>query len=193
MMMDLAKKLIVAVVVSSTLFACEPVSEDLFTRHFVVKKGQHYSTPRLAEMLQSNRLRFSARFNETAIYDFGDQALQTNKNKLLGFSDCNSMHHENSARFGWQWFNNRLEIYAYCYVGGQRTEEFVGVVGLNEDNTYEIELTEDAYIFYLNNERITSIGRTTDCNSGAYYLLYPYFGGSEPAPQDVRIDISIIR
>lgn len=181
------------VIATSTLMSCEPAPEDLLIRHFIIKKGEHYSTPRLAEMLQSKRLRFKATFDESAIYDFNDAALQTNKNKLLGFSDCNSLHHENSARFAWQWLNDRLEIYAYCYVGGERVEQFVGVVNINEENEYEIELTSHGYIFYLNNEKITTIARSNSCDQGAYYMLYPYFGGSEPAPHQVRIDISMIR
>jgi hypothetical protein len=173
---------------------CEEAPEDLFTRHFVTEKGEHYSTPRLAEMLQSQRLIFTARFDGTAIYDLGDLALQSNKNKLLGFSDCNSMHHDNSARFAWQWFNERLEIYAYCYVDGNRVEEYIGTVGINEVNRYEIEITADYYVFYINGENIVQIRRSDKvCSKGVYYMLYPYFGGSVPAPHDIQIDLAIVR
>jgi hypothetical protein len=192
-MKAIASSLIVVLLVAIALTGCEPMPEDLFVRHFVMEKGTHYSTPRLAEMLQANSLRFKATFNETAIYDLGDKALQSNKNKLMGFSDCNSMHHENSARFGWQWFDNKLEIYAYCYVNGERKEEFIGTVNINEENLYEIQITDDAYVFYLNNERVSTIERGTVCDQGIYYMLYPYFGGSVPAPHDVRIDISMVR
>jgi hypothetical protein len=192
-MKAIASSLIVVLLVAIALTGCEPMPEDLFVRHFVMEKGTHYSTPRLAEMLQANSLRFKATFNETAIYDLGDKALQSNKNKLMGFSDCNSMHHENSARFGWQWFDNKLEIYAYCYVNGERKEEFIGTVNINEENLYEIQITDDAYVFYLNNERVSTIERGTVCDQGIYYMLYPYFGGSVPAPHDVRIDISMLR
>jgi hypothetical protein len=192
-MKAIASSFIVVLLVAIALTGCEPMPEDLFVRHFVMEKGTHYSTPRLAEMLQANSLKFKATFNETAIYDLGDKALQSNKNKLMGFSDCNSMHHENSARFGWQWFDNQLEIYAYCYVNGERKEEFIGTVNINEENLYEIQITDDAYVFYLNNERVSTIQRGTVCDQGIYYMLYPYFGGSVPAPHDVRIDISMLR
>ena len=170
---------------------CEPAPEDIFVRQFQIRKGEHYSTPRLVEMLQSGRLVFRAKFDESAVYDFGDDALQSNKNKLLGFSDCNSLHHENSARFAWQWFNDRLEIYAYCYVNGIRVEEYIGAVNLHEENIYEIRLTEEAYVFYLNNKKATEIQRGAGCNTGVYYMLYPYFGGAIPAPHDVRIVLSV--
>jgi hypothetical protein len=180
------------VVISIAFSSCEPAPDDLFVRHFNIEEGEHFSTPRLAEMLQSRSLRFKATFNETAKYDLGDRALQSNKNKLMGFSDCNSMHHENSARFGWQWFDNKLEIYAYCYVNGERIEKFIGIVNPGEENLYEIELKDEAYVFYLNNETAVGVERGSTCEKGIFYLLYPYFGGSVAAPHDVRIDISMI-
>lgn len=176
------------------LLGCEDAPEDLFTRHFIIKKGEHYSTPRFAETLQTDRLVFKARFNESAIYEFADEALQSSKNKLFGFSDCNSLHHENSARFAWQWYNNRLEIYAYCYVDSKRVDKFIGTVNINDENTYEIQLTGESYIFLLNGENQTEIQRAKDLgNKGIYYLLYPYFGGTIPAPHNVIIDVTIRR
>lgn len=137
----------------------------------------------------SRTLAFDAKFNNTAIYDFGDAALQSNKNKLLGFSDCNSLHHENSARFAWQWFNGRLEVYAYCYADRERIEKFVGVVDLNQFNHYRIEISDDHYTFILNDELPVDIKRGNVCDRGVYYMLWPYFGGSIPAPHDITIVI----
>lgn len=186
-------RLMLAGVVLISLLSCEPAPEDLFVRHFVIPKGKHYATPRLVEMLQSDRLIFTAKFDASAIYEFGDESLQSNKNKLLGFADCNSMHHENSARFAWQWFNNQLEIYAYCYVNSERVENYVGTVNINEVNRYAIQLTDSHYVFYLNGEEAVRVDRANRCDKGVYYMLWPYFGGSQPAPHDVRIDISIKR
>ena len=158
-------------------------------RQFVTPKGSHYSLPRVSQVLQNQRLSFDARFNSTAKYNLGDPALQSSKNKLMGFCDCNSLPHENSARFTWQWFNDRLEIYAYCYVNGDRNEEFIGVVDIDEYNHYELELTSDSYIFRLNNLPAVIMKRGSTCNTGAYFKLWPYFGGQIPAPHDVAIDI----
>jgi hypothetical protein len=180
---------IVVVFTAIILIACEPEA-DMF-RTFVMKKGEHYSTPRLVQSLQSNTLLFEARFNESAIYKFSEEGFQDSKNKLLGFADCNSQHHDNSARFGWQWFNEQLEIYAYCYVNGERKEAFVGVVDLNEVNRYRISIKDDAYIFQLNDNEPITIERGSTCNTGVYYLLWPYFGGQLPAPHDVSIDLNI--
>lgn len=167
--------------------SCEPEA-DLY-RHFTIQKGDHFANPRVVESLQASRLVFEAKFDESSVYHFEEEGFQDSKNKLLGFSDCNSMHHENSARFAWQWYNEQLEIYAYCYVNGLRVEEFIGVVNLYETNRYEIEITSEQYVFRLNNGEPHYIQRGNVCNSGLYYMCWPYFGGTLPAPHDVRIAI----
>ncbi len=174
----------------SVLFiGCE--DEPDFARQFVILKGEHFASPRLVETLQSNRLIFSATFDTSCQYVFSETSFQDSKNKLLGFADCNSMHHENSARFVWQWLHDRLEIYAYCYVDGARVEEFIGVVALEEENRYEIELLNNAYVFTLNNQEPVTIRRASTCNAGVYYMLWPYFGGTLPAPHDIHISMKI--
>ena len=127
-----------------TFAACDdlPFEREVSTREFLIRTGEHYSTPRLMETLKSGKLAFRATFDESARYQLADATLQESKNKLMGFSDCNSLHHENSARFAWQWFNDRLEIYAYCYVDSVRVEEFLQTIDINEENLYEITKTD---------------------------------------------------
>lgn len=169
--------------------SCEEEAD--LSRTFIVKEGEHYASPRIVQTLQSNTLTFRAKFNETAIYRFDDQGFQDSKNKLLGFSDCNSLHHDNSARFAWQWYNERLEIFAYCYVNGERKEKFIGTVNLHEENRYQLTVTEDNYVFQLNNQEQVYITRGNSCDKGIYYMLWPYFGGTIPAPHDVSISLEI--
>ncbi len=166
---------------------CE--DEPDLMRQFVIPKGEHYAVPRVVETLQSNRLVFTAKFDASCQYAFAETSFQDSKNKLLGFSDCNSMHHENSARFAWQWLHDRLEIFAYCYVNGERVEQFITVVELEQENQYQIELQDDAYVFSVNNQEPVRIERISTCNAGIYYTLWPYFGGTLPAPHDVHLSI----
>src|SRR5688500_13657094 len=183
-------KNLLAFVIMGFLFAnCEEEAD--LSRNFVVSEGEHYSSPRLVQSLQSNTLNFTATFNETAIYHFEDTGFQDSKNKLLGFSDCNSLHHENSARFAWQWYNEQLEIYAYCYVNGARVEKFVGRISINQENRYQLKVTDDNYVFTLNNQEPVYISRNSECDKGLYYMLWPYFGGTLPAPHDVSVSIEI--
>lgn len=175
--------------ISFLMMNCEP--EVDFYRHFIMREGEHYSSPRVVETLKSEKLSFDAKFHPSCKYIFEETGYQDSKNKLLGFADCNSMHHENSARFGWQWLHDQLEIYAYCYVNGERIEKFVGVVAIDEINHFEIRVLQNEYVFSLNNEIPVVVTRGSSCNVGAYYMLWPYFGGTLPAPHDVQVSIKI--
>lgn len=173
------------------LLACEESyvrPEKIYT----IREGHFYSTYAV-EMLDRSELSFEAKFDESAVYDLGNVADQSQTNKLLGFSDCNCLHHENSARFGWQWFNNRLEIWAYTYVFGERIEEYVGSVTLNVYHRYSILIDGDHYEFRLDDNPVVNMKRGKICDVGAYYLLFPYFGGHIPAPHEVTIAIRMNR
>lgn len=181
--------LALVIALAGMLCSCEPAVDPV--RSFTIKEGSHYASERYVETLQSSVLTFEAKFDQSAVYDLHDAAQQSNKNKLLGFSDCNSLHHENSARFAWQWYNDRLEIFAYCYVNSVRVEKFIGVASLNQFENYRIELKEHEYVFYFNNEPPVTVERGNVGDRGVYYMLWPYFGGSLPAPQDVSIEIKM--
>lgn len=165
--------------------SCEPDPEFLY-ESFIIKKGSHNAELRV-ESLQQNRLVFSALFDSSAIYAAKDAANQHDLNKLLGFSDCNDHHHVNSARFGWRWLDNCLEIHAYVYQNGVRTIEYLADITIGKVHHYEIKLEGEAYTFYLDRKLMKSIERDNDCTSGLYYLLFPYFGGDEVAPHDIII------
>ncbi len=154
---------------------------------YQIKKGNHHST-RKVELLQTDKLRFFATFNNTAIYSSKIAENQWDTNKLFGFSDCNSHHHENSARFGWRWIEDRIEVLTYTYVDGQREIFKIGETSIDTKKFYSIEVTEDQYIFEFDNETI-SVERSNSCRRGIYYLLFPYFGGDETAPHDISIVI----
>jgi hypothetical protein len=175
---------LVLLILLISVCACEPSFEEQF-EVFTIPENAHYSDQRHVEFLQRSSLFFKAKFDETAEYVL-DDGFQDSKNKLLGFADCNSAHHENSARFSWQWFNNTIEIYAYCYVNGQRIEKFLGSVEKNEVASYEIQLSPSSYTFIFKDQK-TVIPRGTTCDVGAYMLLWPYFGGQKPAPHAINV------
>src|SRR5688500_4943267 len=79
---------------------------------YKIPSGSHYSIQSTYQPLSVARMRFKARFNSSAIYQTADQDNQADINKLYGMSDCASSHQVNSARFGWRWFKNTLEIWA---------------------------------------------------------------------------------
>lgn len=175
----------------ATLFimiaSCEPELNQPFET-YLIKEGNHGTTPSV-QFLQSTKLEFSAIFDESAMYISQDPINQHDVNKLLGFADCNVHHHTNSARFGWRWLENKLEILAYCYKNKERIVESIGHVDLNEPYDYSITLLPNQYLFHLEGFPEVTIPRETKCDIGAYYMLFPYFGGDEVAPQDIQIKI----
>ena len=107
-------------------------------------------------------------------------------NKLYGFSDCDSNHHVNSARFGWRWNGQAIEIHAYCYVNSKRISAVLGTVKINEPAKMSIAIVTGKYMFDLKGE-VHTMPRGCPGNFARGYQLYPYFGGDETAPHDVRI------
>jgi hypothetical protein len=172
------------------LSSCE---EELFYEYenFIIQKGSH-SPIFNVEALQKSDLSFYAIFDSSAIYTSKTPENQWDINKLYGFSDCNDSHHTNSARIGWRWLNENLEIHGYVYQGGVRASFFLGNVTLGEPHFYSIKLLSDVYSFQLNNNPPIETVRMNGCEKGFYYKLFPYFGGDERAPHDILISINEI-
>jgi hypothetical protein len=109
-------------------------------------------------------------------------------NKLIGFSDCNTHHQVNSARFGWNWMEGKLHLYAYCYNNGERSYKTLTTVPLGASQHLKMYLADNNYIFQVNGKNDT-MPRSCSSNTIAGYKLLPYFGGDEPAPHTVKIRI----
>jgi hypothetical protein len=164
-----------------------PHNKDKF-KTYLIKKGDHYCGHSLGSV-DEVIIDFDAIFDESAIYNIGPDYDQSNINKLLGFTDCGAGVHENSARFGWRWYNGKLEILAYCYKNGARVDEYITSVNFNEENNYKLYIQDDKYIFLVNNNEV-SMPRSCSSNEKKY-LLYPYFGGAFSAPHDIKIKIRL--
>ena len=170
---------------------CEPQWEEPY-KVYKIEKGTHAPIIPKVGSMQSDVLIFNAIFDESAMYQTLTEENQHDINKLMGFSDCNAIHHDNSARFGWRWLEEKLEIHAYCYVNSERITELIGTVDFNEKVNYTLQLTDNQYIFQINDEQPVFISRGDLCEIGIYYMLYPYFGGNEVAPQDISIQIQTL-
>lgn len=168
------------------------ISLASFAGDFTIKKDSHYSTPVMKKPFHKNKLEFRAAFNETAIYTFdtANASDQGDTNKLFGFGDCGDSHMENSARFGWRWYNNQLQIMAFTHKNGVFDYKFISEASLGRIYTYTIGLSSDKtkYIFNFNN---VTVEMERGCNSDRAngYTLQPYFGGNQPAPHDINIKL----
>lgn len=160
--------------------------EGTHSKQYIIKQGQHSSTHSVSKATIAH-LKFKATFDSSAIYTTVDKSNQGDINKLYGISDCNSPHHENSARFGWRWMDDNLEIYAYTYINGERNFKYITSVSFDKEFTYELNLAPEQYVFTVNGVTVTMERHCAGTASG--YRLYPYFGGDETAPHDITIHI----
>lgn len=156
---------------------------------YVILAGQNFCVGNAYAVDTFYGMHFQAIFDSSCIYANADPSNQADINKLMGFSDAASHHQQNSARFGWNWQDGALRIYAYCYSSGVRQSFELGTVALNEPHDFNIELRAGQYFFSVDNKYFTLMERTAQEPYAYGYKLLPYFGGDEPAPQDVRIQV----
>ena len=158
---------------------------------YVIPSGKHEAQQSTFVKIETQKLKFKVKFDSSAMYKTVASANQADINKLYGVSDCGTHHHTNSARFGWRWYKNQLEIWAYTYANNERKYVFIDTVALNEFQNYEIEFTANQYIFRLNSKTIELSRKCEGSTNG--YKLFPYFGGDETAPHDVTIWIEDVK
>lgn len=153
---------------------------------YTIKQGEQYCDKNTITKVSYNELLFLVRFDSSAIYNTISSKNQTDINKLYGFSDNNTHHHQFSARFGWRWSDNALRLFAYNYNNGKNESREIGTVAIGSINRCSIKVTENSYIFMLN-DAITTMPRNSTTPKGEGYKLFPYFGGDEMSPHDISI------
>jgi len=158
-----------------------------FTEYFI-GKGEHYSSQSAIIVLNTPRIKCDVIFDSSAIYQSNQSYNQADVNKLIGFSDCGEGHHENSARLGWNWNGSQIVIYAYAYSGTERIILPIDSVKIGKAISCSVEAIEGTYHFAVGESKVR-IQRFCGNYTGSFYKLFPYFGGDETAPHDIRIYI----
>jgi hypothetical protein len=157
-------------------------------KEYLIPAHQHYALNNAYQVVQKNELRFMALFDSSCIYTSHKAENIFDINKLYGFSDCGSMHHENSARVGWLWNGKTIELHAYCYSGSIRKSALLGTTAIGTAVELSISVQSNQYIFTFNGVS-TVLPRSCTATSVQGYQLYPYFGGDETAPHDIHVFI----
>lgn len=140
--------------------------------------------------VNGNTITFSFRFDSSAFYDIGSE--QSDINKLFGFAEGAAQNiHNYSARFGWRYFNERIEILAYSYVNGERMSSLLGTAEIGVDYIGSITSYSDAYEFSYRGNSV-EFEKNPHYYSTRKYLSYPYFGGNITAPHDVTVWVTLI-
>jgi hypothetical protein len=183
------KKLLLFSVFIFVLQACEDFEDVSPYKVYTIKEGKHSSNGGHGQ-LSREFLAYEVVFNESAIYTTTDPNNQADINKLFGFSDCGSIHSTNSARFGWRWYQDQLELMAFVHYDEDIRWKSIAVIDFDKPYKCFILLKDDVYEFGI--EGVTtsnvSMDRNPDvCNKGFYYQLWPYFGGDETAPHEITI------
>lgn len=153
---------------------------------YVIKAGNHYCESNVYKELQLSETKFSVRFDSTAIYATTDPENQEDINKLWGFADNDKQHHEFSARIGWRWSGSALRLFGYVYNEGRVESKEITTVPIGAVASCRIAVQEGNYVFVVNGHQI-SLPRKATTAKAKGYQLYPYFGGDEAAPHEVRI------
>ncbi len=158
---------------------------------FLTKKGKHYSNQFVYKALNIlNRERFleySVLFNDTCRYELPKED-QEDINKLFGFS-LGFNHHQDSARFGWFYKNDKIHLYSYIYDEGKRSYEFITNLDLNKKYSLTLIEYQGSWEFGVSREGAISVIKKIDKKKSFCmgYRLWPYFGGNNPAPHDIEI------
>jgi hypothetical protein len=161
------------------------ISTSGFTQ-YTIQRGQHYVSNNTYKPIETDELKFAVRFDSSAIYQTLAPVNQYDINKLYGFADNNTDHHQYSARFGWAWNKGALRLYAYVYNGGKVMSKELGAISIDTAIVCSIKVKGNTYVFSWNDQEVV-LPRLSTLPKAKGYLLYPYFGGDEAAPHDVNV------
>jgi hypothetical protein len=155
---------------------------------YLIRKGNNFCDQTgFRSVTVNGAMNFMAKFDQSAIYTTIDPLNQFDINKLWGFSEgfSNSF---NSARVGWAYNNGALRLYGYVYAKGVRHSREITTVAIGSDVSCSIRLNGSSYVFTVNGVSV-SLPRGTTTTRASGLQQYPYFGGDERAPQDIRIQV----
>jgi hypothetical protein len=153
---------------------------------YTIPKGQQFCDQSGYRAVETSEMKFIVRFDSSAIYQTLSRENQYDINKLFGFSDNNADHHQYSARFGWRWSEGALRLFAYVYNEGSVTSSELTTVAIGTETACSIRVIPGHYIFTVNDVK-QDLPRKATTVKGKGYQLYPYFGGDETAPHEIRI------
>lgn len=159
---------------------------------YTIQKGNQYCDGNNFSPVEVSEMKFIVSFDSSAVYQTLSPENQYDINKLYGFSDNNSNHHQYSARFGWRWSANALHLFAYVYNAGAVSSKELTTITIGSEVSCSIKITSTNYIFYVN-DVVCQMPRMATTEKAKGYQLYPYFGGDEAAPHEIKIRIKNVQ
>lgn len=159
---------------------------------YKIPKGAHRARPPLFGLwICKSIIQKQVCFTDSCRYDLPG-ADQFDTNKLFGIGYLFN-HHVDSARFGWLWnpVKQKIEIAAYCYIGGERIIKTICEVDTNKEYVLKLRIVGGSYVFSVK-EGSYLINSCTIPFSHKKKFGYPlgvYFGGSRKAPHSMAIEM----
>ena len=171
------------------LISCSKEIDDLGFRVYTIPAGEHSSGSFINHPVNS-RIKFDFMLDESAIYQTEIPENQHDVNKIYGISDFGVKHQKYSIRLGWRYLNEQLELCWLRHEEGRHTSATIKTIEPNEIYSVVIDIKTFYYIVIVDNDT-TLVRRRPEGNWGLIrrYYLYPYFGGNEYAPHDIKIKI----
>ena len=163
---------------------------------YKINKGKHRAWPPAPGLFWNKKtLQRVVSFDISAKYDLPGTEDDEDVNKLFGIGYLPG-HHTDSARFGWVYNNasNKIDVYAYCYVNGERKIKFICAINLFKRVLMVLDVLSDCYCFSVVDPKWTnlvlgSIDVKKDHDKKIGYRLGCYFGGNQTAPHKITIEI----
>jgi hypothetical protein len=170
----------------------------------VIKKGTHAPFRIPSVIIGNKELHYKVRFTASCRYTLPTED-QADINKLIGIGYLNSIplkglkpvpfHHCNSARFGWHYdpAMDNIVLWAYWYAHKERRYKEICRVGIGEEvGVHLIRKDKHHTLTVTSSSSVIGAAHAPVPTSAVSYLLRPFFGGNNPAPQDIEIDITEI-
>ncbi len=150
-----------------------------------IKKGWHYSIHLPWLLVKPKKLSYNIQFTDSCRYDIGRED-QADINKLFGVGYFPSHHHK-SVRIGWNYNiqTDQIDLWAYWYDNWERRWSYLKSVDINTTNKFTINVYKTKHVIDLG-DVVFPIQLEPDFIG---YLLMPYFGGNQPAPHDMIINL----
>ncbi len=159
--------------------------------YFYIEQGKWDFKPARFFQPSQRTLSWNTMFRDNCWYDAQQFPAydRLDLNKLYGIQSARI--HQNSAMIAWRAEQDSvIAIYAYWYIKGKRDILRMGETATSKFDWYRVRVKDHKYIFefnYLPPIVIEGVDKNFWMNS---YRIYPWFGGTQPAPHFMEIIIN---
>ena len=169
--------------------------DDSGYRVYTIDKGNHYSDGPIDKLFgndnKSTLWEWEVIFDSSCIYSESDLVNSSNYldvNKLIGFSDCDRHHSQYSCRVGWRASGDSIELLIYKRDDNNISFKSLEKVYTDQVVNITLEFKDSIYISCIDGN-CDALERPCTDWVGRKYSLFPFFGGQETAPHEMKIRI----